>query len=75
MPRRIGSKDPNLTILHLTQRPTILPRDPHGVLALFHKARLIEQQDTLSITHLVGYELMVVPHHLLLIPSLRAKQS
>src|SRR5712691_5305323 len=68
MPRRIGGKDPNLTILHLAQRPTILPRAPHRVLALFHKARLIEHQDTIWITHLVGHELMGVPHHLLLIP-------
>ncbi len=68
MPRGIPGKHPDLTILHLAQRATILPRDPHGVLALFDKARLVEHQDALGITQLVGHELMIVPPHLFLIP-------
>jgi hypothetical protein len=68
MPRGIAHKHANLTIFHLAQGATILPRDPHGVLALFDKARLIEHQDALGITHGLGHELMVIPQHLLLIP-------
>jgi hypothetical protein len=68
LPRRIGGKDPDLTILDFAQGAAILPRDPHRVLALFHKARLIEPQDPIRLTHLVGHKLMVVPHHLFLIP-------
>src|SRR4029434_2498701 len=68
MPGGIPGKHPNLTILHLAQRATLLPRDPYGVLALFDKARFVEHQDALGITQFVGHELMVVPPHLCLIP-------
>src|SRR5207245_11357975 len=69
MPRRITRKHPHLTILHLAEGATILPRDTHGVLPLFDKACLIKHQDAIRITHFVGHELMVVPQHLLLIPD------
>src|SRR2546421_8895458 len=54
--------------VYLLQSP-ILPCDPHGVLALFDKARLIKHQDALGITQLVRHELMIVPPHLFLIPA------
>ena len=69
LPRRISGKDPDLTILDLAQGAAVLPRDPHRIVALFDKARLIEHQDTIGLTHLLGYELMVVPPHLCLIPQ------
>src|SRR5207249_5536976 len=56
-------------VLDLAEGATILPCDPHGVLALFDEACLIEHQDAGWITHLLGHELMVIPHHLLLIPA------
>src|SRR5207244_8588155 len=68
MPRRIARKHPDLTILDLAECPTILPRDPHGVLALFDKARLIKHEDPVRLPQRLGYELMVIPQHLLLIP-------
>src|SRR2546430_14341994 len=67
MPGGIAGKHANLTILHLAQRATILPRDPHRVLALFDKARLGEHQDPIGGAHLLGHELMIVPPHLFLI--------
>ena len=69
MPGGIAGKHANLTILHLAQRATILPRDPHRVLALFDKARLVEHQDPIGGAHLLGHELMIVPPHLFLIPD------
>src|SRR2546430_17249902 len=69
MPGGIAGKHANLTILHLAQRATILPRDPHRVLALFDKARLVEHQDPIGGAHLLGHELMIVPPHPLLIPD------
>src|SRR4030095_9739136 len=64
-----AGKHPNLTVLHFAQGATILPRDAHGVLALFDKTRLVEHQDTRGVPHLFGHELVVVPEHLLLIPD------
>src|SRR5262249_18497745 len=69
MPGGIASKHAHLTILHLAQRPTILPCDPHRVLALFDKARLIKHQDAIRVAHLLGHEVMIVPPHLCLIPD------
>jgi hypothetical protein len=68
MPGGIRGKHPHLTIFDLAQRPTVLPRDPYGVRALFDKACLIKHQDASRIAHLLSHELMVVPPHLLLIP-------
>src|SRR5262245_15995577 len=69
MPGGIASKHAHLTILHFAQRPTILPRHPHRVLAFFDKARLVEHQDPVGVAHLLGHELMIVPPHLGLIPD------
>src|SRR5262249_57317207 len=60
---------PNLTMLHLAQRATILPRDPHRVLAFFDETCLVEHQDAIGIAHPLGDELMVVPPYLFLIPD------
>jgi hypothetical protein len=68
MPRCIASKHPDLAILDFAEGATILPRDPHGIRALFDEAGLIKHQDAVWLPHLLGYELMVIPHHLLLIP-------
>jgi hypothetical protein len=65
----IPGKHPDLTIFHLAQRATVLPRDPHGLFALFDKARFIEHQDALRLPQCVRHELLVVPSHLLLIPG------
>src|SRR5262249_27342119 len=69
MPRGIASKHADLTILDLAESATILPRDPHRVLALFDKASLVEHQDPIRVTHLRGHKLMIVPPHLFLIPD------
>src|SRR5215510_11656753 len=69
MPGGIAGKHPDLTILHFAQRATVLPRDAHGVFALFDKDRLIKHQDPIGVTHLLGHEVMIVPPHLLLIPA------
>src|SRR4029450_12106750 len=69
MPRGIASKHPTLTILDFAEGATILPRDPHGVRALFDEACRIKHQDAVWLPHLLGHELMVIPHHLLLIPA------
>jgi hypothetical protein len=53
---------------HKGNRPPHCRATPHRILALFDKARLIEHQDALGITDLLGHELMVVPPHPLLIP-------
>src|SRR5437660_10034496 len=59
MARSIGGKHPDLTIFHLPQRATVLPRHAHGVLALFDKARLIKHQHALGVAHLVRHQAMV----------------
>src|SRR4029453_5024358 len=69
MARGIASEHPDLTIVDLAKGTTVLPRDPHRVRALFDKARLIEHQHAIGLTQLIGHELMVVPHHLLLLPD------
>src|SRR5215211_8003422 len=56
-------------MLHCAQGATVLPRDAHGVRALFHNARLGEPQDPSGIAHRLGHELMRVPPHLRLIPD------
>jgi len=69
MARGIPGEHPDLTIFDLAQGATVLPCDSHGVLPFFDKARLIEHQHAIRVAHLLGYKLMVVPHHLLLIPD------
>src|SRR5213076_3148527 len=68
MARSIGGKHPDLTIFHLPQRATVLPRHAHGVLALFDKARLIKHQHALGVAHLVRHQAMVCLAHLVFIP-------
>src|SRR5262249_47129653 len=53
----------------LDQGPGIASPSPDGVLALFHKARLIDHQAAFRIAHRRGHELMIGPPHVLLIPD------
>src|SRR5688572_26625164 len=62
----VAGKHPDLAILHLTQRPTVLPGDTGGVVALFDKARHIEDQHAMA--HLFGHQMVVMPPHLILVP-------
>src|SRR5712691_791761 len=66
--RGIAGEDADLTILDLAKGATVLPRDTHGVLPLFDKARLIEHQYPIGVAQLRRHQLVVVPQHLLLIP-------
>src|SRR6266498_2957129 len=75
MPGRIGRKHPHLTILHLTQGATVLPRHTHRLPALFGKSRLINKQYPLGISHIVMEQAMVRPTHLRFIPHPIADES
>src|SRR5918999_5567092 len=68
MARGIAGKYPDLTIFHLPQRPTVLPGDTGGIVALFDKARLIEDQYSIVIAHLICHQMVVLPPHLIFVP-------
>src|SRR5262245_9264036 len=65
----MSRKHPHLTILHFAQAPTVLPGNPYRVRPFLGKARLIEYQHAVWSPQGVGYKLMGVPPHLLLVPA------
>src|SRR5918992_1553013 len=68
MARGIAGKYPDLTIFHLPQRPTVLPGNTGGIVALFDKARLLEDQYPIAIAHLICHQMVVLPPHLIFVP-------
>jgi hypothetical protein len=45
-----------------------LAGDPHGLLAFFDKAGLIEHDNPIGVPHRFSHELMVAPEHMLFVP-------
>ena len=68
LPRGLSGQDAHLTVLHLPQRPTIVPGHARRVLALFDQPRCIAPQDAIGLPALGCHELLIGPPPLLLIP-------
>ena len=69
MPRRLACTPPNLAILPLPSRPTMLPSHADRCLPLRDNARLSDHPDALGSAHRVGHELMRGPPPVLLVPD------
>jgi hypothetical protein len=75
MARRIGRKHPDLTIVHLAQGATVLPRHTHRRWALLGKSRLIKHQHPLGISQIFLKQAMVLLTPLRFIPDHLADES
>src|SRR5262249_4292078 len=67
--RGIGGEDPYLAILHLPYGAAVLAGAPPGGLALFCKARLLEDQHPTGPAHLLLDHALICPQHGVVIPE------